>query len=127
MTDLICTSVPPLDALTVEALANARMGDPFAVLGPHETPQGRIVRAFLPGVERVEVISRDARRRLSVLRPGEPHGLFAGPLPGAEPYLLRINWPGAVQETEDPYSFGLLISDLDLYLFNEGRHFELAF
>ena len=44
----------------------------------------------------------------------------------AEPYLLRIDWPGAVQETEDPYSFGPLLGDLDLHLFNEGRHFELA-
>ena len=31
-----------------------------------------------------------------------------------------------VQETEDPYSFGLLLGDMDLHLFNEGRHFELA-
>ena len=42
------------------------------------------------------------------------------------PYLLRIAWPGAVQETEDPYSFGPLLGELDLHLFNEGRHFELA-
>ena len=31
-----------------------------------------------------------------------------------------------MQETEDPYSFGSLLGDLDLHLFNEGRHFELA-
>ena len=31
-----------------------------------------------------------------------------------------------MQETEDPYSFGVLLGDLDLHLFNEGRHFELA-
>src|SRR5262249_46268414 len=41
-------------------------------------------------------------------------------------YLLRIAWPDAAQETEDPYSFGPLLGDLDLHLFNEGRHFELA-
>src|SRR5204862_355527 len=42
------------------------------------------------------------------------------------PYLLRISWPDAVQETEDPFSFGPLLGDLDLHLYNEGRHFELA-
>jgi 1,4-alpha-glucan branching enzyme len=42
------------------------------------------------------------------------------------PYRLRIQWPGAEQETEDPYSFGLLLGDLDLHLLSEGRHFELA-
>ncbi len=31
-----------------------------------------------------------------------------------------------MQETEDPYSFGLLLGDVDLHLFNEGRHFQLA-
>jgi 1,4-alpha-glucan branching enzyme len=31
-----------------------------------------------------------------------------------------------VQETEDPYSFGPQLGDVDLHLFNEGRHFELA-
>src|SRR5262249_57083846 len=29
-------------------------------------------------------------------------------------------------ETEDPYAFGLLLGDLDLHLFNEGRHFGLG-
>src|SRR5947208_2611675 len=38
----------------------------------------------------------------------------------------RTAWPNAVQETEDPYSFGPLLGELDLHLFNEGRHFELA-
>ena len=42
------------------------------------------------------------------------------------PYRLRIEWPGLPQETEDPYSFGLLLGELDLHLFAEGRHFELA-
>ena len=44
----------------------------------------------------------------------------------AAPYRLRIFWPQGVQETEDPYSFGLLLGDIDLHLFNEGRHFQLA-
>ena len=59
-------------------------------------------------------------------RPLRPRGLFVGRVDSAEPYLLRITWPDAVQETEDPYSFGPLLGDLDLHLFNEGRHFELA-
>ena len=53
-------------------------------------------------------------------------GLFEAPCPTRAPYLLRIHWPGAVQETEDPYSFGPLLGELDLHLFAEGRHFELA-
>ena len=53
-------------------------------------------------------------------------GLFEGLVTGSRPYRFRIFWPDAVQETEDPYSFGALLGDIDLHLFNEGRHFELA-
>jgi 1,4-alpha-glucan branching enzyme len=38
------------------------------------------------------------------------------------PYILRIRWPTTVQDIEDPYAFALLLGDLDLRLFNEGRH-----
>jgi 1,4-alpha-glucan branching enzyme len=31
-----------------------------------------------------------------------------------------------VQETEDPYSFGVVLGDSICIWFNEGRHFELA-
>ena len=33
---------------------------------------------------------------------------------------------GVIQETEDPYSFGLLLGELDLYLLAEGSHLELG-
>ena len=36
----------------------AMHGDPFAVLGPHDTADGRVIRAFLPGAVKVEVLWR---------------------------------------------------------------------
>ncbi len=114
--------VPP----GVEALAEARHGDPFTILGPHDTSAGRIVRVFLPGAQAVDVLRRADRRPIGRLAAGQPEGFFQGPVSDRSPYLLRITWPGAVQETEDPYSFGPLLGELDLHLFNEGRHFELA-
>jgi 1,4-alpha-glucan branching enzyme len=110
----------------IEALAEARHGDPFTVLGPHDTPTGHIVRVFLPGARSVEALRRSDRRPIGQLKAGQPEGFFEGPVSDSSPYLLRITWPDAVQETEDPYSFGLLLGELDLHLFNEGRHFELA-
>jgi 1,4-alpha-glucan branching enzyme len=109
-----------------EALAAGRLDDPFAVLGPFDTAAGRIVRAFLPGALEVEVLARSTGAPFARLSPMLPQGLFAGRVGSEQPYTLRITWPGAVQETEDPYSFGLLLGELDLHLFNEGRHFELA-
>ena len=115
-----------LDRRTAEALAAGIHGRPFEVLGPQDGPAGRIVRAFLPGARSVEVLRRTDRQAIGTLRAGIVDGLFEGPTADVSPYLLRIEWPGAVQETEDPYAFGLLLGDLDLHLFNEGRHFHLA-
>ena len=109
-----------------DALAYARHGDPFKVLGPQETPDGRVIRAFLPGAESVDVLRRKDRVRIGALGRSETDGLFEGPVSDRAPYLLQIKWPGAVQETEDPYSFGPQLGELDLHLFNEGRHFEMA-
>src|SRR6185437_12232635 len=110
---------------TIQALARGRLSDPFAFLGPHETPHGRVVRAFLPGAESVDVLSRGGESLLGQLTPVKD-GLFSGAVRSSEPYVLRIQWPSARQETEDPYSFGLVLGDLDLHLFSEGAHWELA-
>src|SRR5437868_453171 len=91
--------VPRLDAREAEALAHALHGDPFRLLGPHDTPSGRVVRALLPGATGVDVLRRNDRAVLGRLDPGEPRGLFAGIVSDGAPYLLRINWGGAVQET----------------------------
>jgi 1,4-alpha-glucan branching enzyme len=115
-----------LDRPDVEALASARHRDPFEVLGPHDGPDGRTIRAFLPGAQAVEVLRRSDQAPLGRLVEGDTPGLFEGLVSEGSPYLLRIKWPQAVQETEDPYSFGPLLGELDLHLFNEGRHFHLA-
>ena len=115
-----------LDAGSVRALAVGINGNPFAALGPHDRPEGRVIRAFLPGASKVEVLRRSDGAVLAPLQPTHESGLFENLVGEATPYLFRIYWPQAIQETEDPYSFGLLLGDIDLFLFNEGRHFELA-
>ena len=116
---------PRLERGEVEALMTARHRDSFRVLGPHDGPDGRSIRTFLPGAKAVEVLRRTDRASLGRLAESEP-GLFEGSVAEASPYLLRIDWPAAVQETEDSYAFGPLLGELDLHLFNEGRHFRLA-
>ena len=117
---------PPLDRREAEALAHACHGDPFRILGLHDTPAGPLVRTFQPGAHSVDVLRRSDGRRLARLGAFEPAGLFQGVIGERVPYLLRIAWPDAVQDTEDPYAFPPLLGELDLHLFNEGRHFELA-
>jgi 1,4-alpha-glucan branching enzyme len=115
-----------LDANSARALAHGTHDNPFAVLGPHDTEAARVIRVFLPGAQNVEVLRNSDGAVVAGLEPGEEYGLFENIVPDRSPYRLRIAWPHAVQETEDPYSFGVLLGDLDLHLFNEGRHFEMA-
>ncbi|WP_126173539.1 1,4-alpha-glucan branching protein GlgB [Altericroceibacterium xinjiangense] len=108
------------------AMLQGRLDDPFAYLGPHGDESGRIVRSFQPGAESVELAARDGGQSLGKMEE-IASGVFSGKLSEDRAYLLRITWPGGtVQETEDPYSFGLVLSDFDLHLFSQGRHFELA-
>ncbi len=108
-----------------QALAEGSLGDPFAVLGPRADAQDMVLRCFLPGAE--EVAAVDESGVLAVLKPLQVPGLFAGRIPQNRRYRLRIHWPGGgLQETEDPYSFGLLLGELDLHLIGEGRHYRLG-
>ncbi|MFN3472671.1 MAG: 1,4-alpha-glucan branching protein GlgB [Blastomonas sp.] len=108
------------------ALLEGRLDDPFALLGPHRDDTGLIVRTFQPGAQAVTLVSRSTGEDIGTLeQTGD--GLFEGSRHSDDAYLLRIRWPdGAVQETEDPYSFGMVLEDFDLHLFTEGRHLELA-
>ena len=121
---VVIPSISPDQAWHLE---HGSLRDPFAILGPFDTEIGRIVRAYMPGAEAIEVLGRDDSRHLGTLAPTQPDGLFVGRVAGNEQYRFRIKWPDAVQETEDPYSYDLLLSETDLHLFNEGRLFELAF
>jgi 1,4-alpha-glucan branching enzyme len=119
--------IPSISPAQAAQLSSGSLRDPFAVLGPFDTDIGRYVRAFLPGAAGVEVVAQADGRHLGTLSPAQPDGLFMGRVEGLDPYRLRIQWPGAMQETEDPYGFDLLLSETDLHLFNEGRLFEIAF
>ncbi|MGI4731658.1 MAG: 1,4-alpha-glucan branching protein GlgB [Janthinobacterium lividum] len=101
-----------------------QINDPFAVLGRHDVEGATVVRTYQPGAEAVALINGDGVD-LGPLVPVS-HGLFEGPITTAGAYRLRITWPGGtVQETEDPYSFGTVLGDLDIHLLNEGRHWDL--
>ncbi|TRL32763.1 1,4-alpha-glucan branching protein GlgB [Rhizobium straminoryzae] len=115
-----------IDRAALDALVDGRHGDPFALLGPHPAQGATIIRAFLPGAEGVEILSRDGsgtRFRMHAIHPG---GIFAAAIDRGDAYRLRIQWPEAVQETEDPYAFGLLLGDLDLHLIGQGTHYDLG-
>ena len=69
----------------VNAIATARHGDPFAVLGPHETAHGVWeIRAMLPHVSRALVISADGKKPLGAMERVHPAGLYVARLTVAD-------------------------------------------
>ncbi len=119
-------TLPSLDARDIALLEDGHHPDPFAVLGRHGEGEACVVRAFLPGAAYVELVTGEGEERRSAAMLGRGGGLFEAPCPGAARYRLRAAWPGGITEAADPYSFGLLLSEDDVYLFAEGRHFDLS-
>ncbi|CAN7192657.1 1,4-alpha-glucan branching protein GlgB [Neorhizobium tomejilense] len=110
----------------LQALVEGRHGDPFSILGRHQYGNLTVVRALLPGALSVEVVEADTGKVLAELETIHEGGLFAGVTGSTAPYFFRIRWPDAMQEMEDPYSFPLLLGDLDLHLIGQGTHYDLG-
>ncbi|MDB5070644.1 MAG: 1,4-alpha-glucan branching enzyme, partial [Candidatus Eremiobacteraeota bacterium] len=109
----------------LKAIEEGREGDPFAVLGPHPLGTGVVIRAFLPGAHDVAVIDEDDNVVAEAERAGDA-GLFeayAAAMPHR--YRLRVGYPLGPVTIDDPYRFGPLLGDLDLWLFAEGNHLDL--
>ncbi|WP_349570224.1 1,4-alpha-glucan branching protein GlgB [Azotobacter salinestris] len=110
----------------IDALVRGEHTDPFAILGPHGDGEGTVVRVYLPHAVAVDLLARDTGEKLADMEASRVPGLFVCRLAEARPYLLRIRWASGEQLTEDPYSFGPLLGEMDLYLFAEGNHRNLG-
>jgi 1,4-alpha-glucan branching enzyme len=55
------SQAPPLDPRETEALAHALHGDPFRLLGPHDTAAGRVIRGILPHARLPKLLGRAER------------------------------------------------------------------
>lgn len=112
-------------------LQNARLEDPFANLGLHGLDDGGFeLRSYQPGAVAVEALNRNGDLLCKLEPAGRDGHLFVGRLAQRQPYLLRIHWKQGdgttgIQETEDPYSFGPILNDVDLHLFAEGKHYKV--
>ncbi len=115
-----------LDHGALHALVEGRHGDPFSILGRHPVGDTYVVRALLPGATSVDVVDADSDTVIARMEQVFQGGLFAADIGSHGTYRFQIHWPDAAQETEDPYSFGLLLGELDLHLIGQGTHYDLA-
>src|SRR3954467_12566500 len=109
----------------LQELAEARHADPFGVLGPHLEPnKGVVIRTVMPTAERITV-TRNGSGTVEMTR-RHPAGIFEAVLADVTEipdYRLRVSFDGGgTSEIDDPYRYGRVLSDYDLYLFGEGKH-----
>ncbi|MEN3161054.1 1,4-alpha-glucan branching protein GlgB [Tistrella mobilis] len=123
---------PGLDRGAIEALAEARHGDPFAVLGPGPIlgpvpisgPGRRRLVVIRPDADEVGAVAQQDGRPLGVLARVHPAGIFAGTIEDA-PYRLVATTGQGTETVEDPYRFGPILTDEDLRLIRAGHHPDL--
>ncbi|MBK1688539.1 1,4-alpha-glucan branching protein GlgB [Rubrivivax gelatinosus] len=112
-----------LEPHVVDLVCSGRHGDPFSVLGPHADETGATwVRAFLPGAAAVEALGVKGGRR-GKLAQRHPDGFFEGRLRTGGTYRLGVTWhDGSTSVLEDPYRFGAVLGEMDVWLLGEGSH-----
>jgi 1,4-alpha-glucan branching enzyme len=118
----------------IRRLVDGTHEDPFSVLGPHEIEESGqkalAIRAFFPDKPQAWLIDRARPEGPRPMRCIHPAGLFEAICPMTDKpihnrYLLQVAEPdGRRQVLHDPYAFPPLLTDFDLYLLGEGRHWR---
>ncbi|NUB43033.1 1,4-alpha-glucan branching protein GlgB [Fertoebacter nigrum] len=108
-----------MDAQVARSILEGGHGDPFSVLGLHAEGAGFVVRAFVPGADRLWVLTDSEVQAQPV---ADAPGLFTCAMPARQPYRLRAEGHGATWEFDDPFRFGPVLGEMDEYLLGEGTH-----
>ena len=111
----------------IEALVRGAESDPFSFLGMHREGDGLTVRAFRPRAERLQLLDARSGSIVADFRRAHADGFFSAAVASTEPfaYRLRESASGRAREFEDPYRFGPVLGEIDVWLIAEGRHESL--
>lgn len=117
------------------ALLAGQNADPFGILGPHPVLSGWAIRFFIPWAAEASIafkIPPISPAKIADATKLRPEGLFEAvwpsnqptpPEPGSYKIKGRTHF-GEPFEVFDPYAFPFFLTDFDLHLMNEGRHFD---
>ena len=120
-----------VDGADVLALVDAYHGAPHQILGPHvvqrEGKEFLVIRALRPWDAELHVVDVKSGTRTAMTQV-HPGGFFEARFPRRkQPFVYRlvaVDTEGRETEFDDPYRFPQQLTDYDLYLLQEGNHFE---
>jgi 1,4-alpha-glucan branching enzyme len=103
--------------------------DPFRILGPHRLGDDLAIRIFRPDAKEVSVIVPGAEEQRFQAKRLRREGFFQATLPGMRrdlDYRLHLTgWDDSTAVVRDPYSYGIIMGEVDLHLFSEGNHLQI--
>ncbi|TIC84027.1 1,4-alpha-glucan branching protein GlgB [Nocardioides sp. GY 10127] len=113
----------PVPTEVLEQLVRGEHGDPHGVLGAHEHGGAVTVRVLRPLATSVAVSGEWGSTPLT----HEHEGVWVGVLPLASvpDYRVSVSYGGEPAVHDDPYRWLPTVGEMDLHLFNEGRHEQL--
>lgn len=109
----------------INQIISGHYADPFSILGMHQAEQGLQVCALLPDAKDVWLVDTKNGRNVAQFTREDPRGFFIAKLPRRKNpfrYQLAVTWQESSQIIEDPYRFGTLLQDIDIWLLAEGTH-----
>ena len=110
-------------------LIEARHSDPFRILGIRKEGARTVARVFRPDAASVTIVEDGGLARRFELIKRDNVGLYEADL-GAEKPPLRyrcefVGHNGDKWSQLDPYAFPAVLGEMDIYLFNEGTHYDI--
>ena len=106
-------------------LLAGRCADPFARLGLHARDGAHVLTVCLPGADRVACLTGGKTQTDMVPVPDHP-GIFVLTFAEAPAsYRLEAEAGSNVWQFDDPYRFGPVLGETDIYLIGEGTHQRL--
>ena len=104
----------------VEAMMRAEHGDPFSVLGPHETAEGQWeIRAVLPEARAATVVIGETRVPMERRHPA---GFFVAGVthPRRPDYRIAVEgWDNTERLRRDPYEYGATLDQQEIGLLRD--------
>ena len=107
----------------MQRIIEARHHDPFAVLGKHPADEGVVVRVYLPHATEVMILEG----KLPMTRVPDTDFFEWRGAAKSVPDRYRLIWRDDNHQEHihhDPYCFPPQLTDFDLHLFGEGKHWH---
>lgn len=122
-----------INILEMQLIIDSNHSDPHRVLGMHEVnhnnKQSLVVRAYIPQAKTINVVDAKNKNKKYPMEKIHSYGFFECIIPNRKKwfqYKLEItDYNSNSWTTYDPYEFSVGIGEQDIYLFNQGTHYEI--